>query len=144
MTGAGGRQIQPLRPVPLVRFTNVAGIPITELIDAETLDKIVDRTRKGGAEIVKYLKTGSAYYAPSSAVVEMVESILKDKKKVLPCAAYLEGEYGADGLFVGVPVKLGSKGIEKVYELPLEDDEKAAFKNSVDAVAELVKVIHAA
>jgi malate dehydrogenase len=130
--------------VPLVRFTNVAGIPITELIDAETLDKIVDRTRKGGAEIVKYLKTGSAYYAPSSAVVEMVESILKDKKKVLPCAAYLEGEYGADGLFVGVPVKLGSKGIEKVYELPLEDDEKAAFKNSVDAVAELVKVIHAA
>ena len=129
--------------VPLVRFTNVAGIPITELIDAETLDKIVDRTRNGGAEIVKYLKTGSAYYAPSSAAVEMVESILKDKKKVLPCAAYLEGEYGADGLFVGVPVKLGSKGIEKVYELPLEDDEKAAFQNSVDAVAELVKVIQA-
>ncbi len=130
--------------VPLVRFTNVAGIPITELIDAETLDKIVARTRTGGAEIVKYLKTGSAYYAPSSAVVEMVESILKDKKKILPCAAYLEGEYGANGLFVGVPVKLGSKGIEKVYELPLEPDEKAAFQNSVDAVAELVKVIHAA
>lgn len=130
--------------VPLVRFTNVAGIPITELIDADTLEKIVDRTRNGGAEIVKYLKTGSAYYAPSSAVVEMVESILKDKKKVLPCTAYLEGEYGVDGLFVGVPVKLGSKGIEKVYELPLEADEKAAFQNSVDAVAELVKVIQAA
>ena len=129
--------------VPLVRFTNVAGIPITELIDAETLDKIVDRTRKGGAEIVKYLKTGSAYYAPSSAVVEMVESILKDKKKVLPCAAYLEGEYGANGLFVGVPVKLGSRGIEKIFELPLLDEEKAAFQNSVDAVAELVKVLNA-
>ncbi|MCY4588638.1 MAG: malate dehydrogenase [Bryobacterales bacterium] len=128
--------------VPLVRFTNVAGIPVTELIDAETLDKIVDRTRNGGAEIVKYLKTGSAYYAPSSAVVEMVESILKDKKKVLPCAAYLEGEYGADGLFVGVPVKLGSRGIEKIYELPLVDEEKAAFRNSVDAVAELVKVLN--
>jgi malate dehydrogenase len=129
--------------VPLVRFTNVAGIPVTELIDAETLDKIVDRTRNGGAEIVKYLKTGSAYYAPSSAVVEMVESILKDKKKVLPCAAYLEGEYGADGLFVGVPVKLGSRGIEKIYELPLVDEEKVAFRNSVDAVVELVKVLNA-
>ncbi|MDA1311999.1 MAG: malate dehydrogenase [Acidobacteria bacterium] len=127
--------------VPLVRFTNVAGIPITELIDSETLDKIVDRTRNGGAEIVKYLKTGSAYYAPSSAVVEMVESILKDKKKILPCAAYLEGEYGANGLFVGVPVKLGSRGIEKVYELPLTDEEKVAFQKSVDSVAELVKVL---
>lgn len=130
--------------VPLVRFTNVAGIPITELIDQETLDKIVDRTRNGGAEIVKYLKTGSAFYAPSSAVVEMVESILKDKKKILPCAAYLEGEYGANGLFVGVPVKLGSRGIEKVYELPLADDEKVAFQKSVDSVAELVKVLDSA
>ncbi len=130
--------------VPLVRFTNVAGIPITELIDEDTLDKIVDRTRNGGAEIVKYLKTGSAFYAPSSAVVEMVESILKDKKKILPCAAYLEGEYGANGLFVGVPVKLGSRGIEKVYELPLTDDEKAAFQKSVDSVAELVKVLESA
>ncbi len=127
--------------VPLVRFTNVAGIPISELLDAETLDRIVDRTRKGGAEIVKYLKTGSAYYAPSSAVVEMVESILKDKKKVLPCAAYLEGEYGAQGLFVGVPVKLGSRGIEKIYELPLTADEESAFQKSTDAVAELVKVL---
>jgi malate dehydrogenase len=130
--------------VPLVRFTNVAGIPITELIDAETLEKIVDRTRNGGAEIVKYLKTGSAYYAPSSAAVEMVESILKDKKKILPCAAYLEGEYGANGLFVGVPVKLGSRGIEKIYELPLTAEEKAAFQKSVDSVAELVKVLESA
>ncbi len=130
--------------VPLVRFTNVAGIPISELIDSETLEKIVDRTRNGGAEIVKYLKTGSAYYAPSSAAVEMVESILKDKKKILPCAAYLEGEYGANGLFVGVPVKLGSRGIEKVYELPLTAEEKAAFQKSVDSVAELVKVLDSA
>ncbi|HUG82388.1 MAG TPA: malate dehydrogenase [Bryobacterales bacterium] len=130
--------------VPLVRFTNVAGIPISELLDAETLEKIVDRTRNGGAEIVKYLKTGSAYYAPSSAAVEMVESILKDKKKILPCAAYLEGEYGANGLFVGVPVKLGSRGIEKVYELPLTAEEKAAFQKSVDSVAELVKVLDSA
>ncbi len=127
--------------VPLVRFTNVAGIPITELLDAETLDKIVDRTRNGGAEIVKYLKTGSAYYAPSSSVVEMVESILKDKKKILPCAAYLEGEYGAHGVFVGVPVKLGSLGIEKIYELPLAGDEKAALDKSIGAVTELVSVL---
>ena len=129
--------------VPLVRFTNAAGIPISELIDAETLERIVDRTRNGGAEIVKYLKTGSAYYAPSSAVVEMVESILKDKKKVLPCAAYLEGEYGVNGLFVGVPVKLGSRGIEKIYELPLTAEEKAAFQKSTDAVTELVTVVDA-
>ncbi len=127
--------------VPLVRFTNVAGIPITELLDAETLDKIVDRTRNGGAEIVKYLKTGSAYYAPSSSVVEMVESILKDKKKILPCAAYLEGEYGAHGVFVGVPIKLGSLGIEKIYDLPLADDEKAALDKSINAVTELVSVL---
>ena len=127
--------------VPLVRFTNVAGIPITELLDAETLDKIVDRTRNGGAEIVKYLKTGSAYYAPSSCVVEMVESILKDKKKILPCAAYLEGEYGAHGVFVGVPIKLGSLGIEKIYDLPLAEDEKAALDKSINAVTELVSVL---
>ena len=127
--------------VPLVRYTSVAGIPITELLDAATLEKIVDRTRNGGAEIVKYLKTGSAYYAPSASVVEMVESILKDKKKVLPCTVYLEGEYGVDKLFVGVPVKLGARGIEKVYELPLEADEKAALKKSIDSVAELVKVL---
>lgn len=127
--------------VPLVRYTSVAGIPITDLLDAETLDKIVDRTRKGGAEIVKYLKTGSAYYAPSSAVVEMVESIIKDKKKVLPCAAYLEGEYGVSGLFVGVPVKLGSRGIEKIYELKLTADEQTALTKSAAAVEELVAVL---
>jgi malate dehydrogenase len=101
----------------------------------------VDRTRNGGAEIVKYLKTGSAYYAPSAAAVEMAESILKDKKKVLPCAAYLEGEYGINGLFVGVPVKLGSKGIEKIYEIQLTDAEKAMLKKSADSVQELVDVL---
>ena len=127
--------------VPLVRYTSVSGIPITDLLDAETLDKIVERTRKGGGEIVKYLKTGSAFYAPSSAVVEMVGSILKDKKKVLPCAAYLEGEYGINGLFVGVPVKLGARGIEKIYELNLNDEEGAALKNSADSVQELVDVL---
>ncbi|HEV1283655.1 MAG TPA: malate dehydrogenase, partial [Bryobacteraceae bacterium] len=100
--------------VPIVRLSSVSGIPLTELMDQATIDKLVDRTRTGGAEIVKYLKTGSAYYAPAAAAVEMVESILKDKKKVLPCAALLEGEYGVHGLFVGVPVKLGSKGIEKI------------------------------
>jgi len=127
--------------VPLVRYTSVAGIPITDILDAATIDQIVDRTRNGGAEIVKYLKTGSAYYAPSSSVVEMVESILKDKKKVLPCAAYLEGEYGVHGLFVGVPVKLGARGIEKIYEIKLLPDEKAALDKSRAAVEELVKVL---
>jgi malate dehydrogenase len=127
--------------VPLVRYTSVAGIPITDLLDAETLDKIVDRARKGGAEIVALLKTGSAFYAPAASTVEMVESILKDKKKVLPCAAYLEGEYGIDGLYVGVPCKLGAKGLEKIYELNLNDDEKAALRKSADAVEELVAVL---
>ena len=107
--------------VPLVRLSSVSGIPLTELMDQATLDRIVDRTRNGGAEIVKYLKTGSAYYAPSAAAVEMAESILKDKKKVLPCAAYLEGEYGINGLFVGVPVKLGALGIEQIYQIKLTD-----------------------
>src|SRR5262249_8377044 len=102
--------------VPLTRYSTVAGIPIPELMDAATLDKLVQRTRDGGAEIVKYLKTGSAYYAPSAAVTEMVEAILKDKKKILPCAAYLDGEYGIKGLYVGVPVKLGAKGIEQIIE----------------------------
>jgi malate dehydrogenase len=127
--------------VPLVRLSSVSGIPLTELMDQATIDRIVDRTRNGGAEIVKYLKTGSAYYAPSAAAVEMAESILKDKKKVLPCAAYLEGEYGIKGLFVGVPVKLGSKGIEKIYEIQLTDAEKAMLKKSADAVQELVDVL---
>jgi len=127
--------------VPLVRLSGVSGIPLTELMDQATIDKIVDRTRNGGAEIVKYLKTGSAYYAPSAAAVEMAESILKDKKKVLPCAAYLEGEYGINGLYVGVPVKLGAGGIEKIYEIQLTADEKAMLKKSADAVQELVDVL---
>jgi malate dehydrogenase len=127
--------------VPIVRLSSVSGIPLTELMDQATLDALVTRTRNGGAEIVKYLKTGSAYYAPSAAAVEMVESILKDKKKVLPCAALLEGEYGVNGLFVGVPVKLGSKGIEKIYEIKLTDEEKAMLAKSAAAVEELVGVL---
>jgi malate dehydrogenase len=110
-------------------------------MDQATIDRIVDRTRNGGAEIVKYLKTGSAYYAPSAAATEMVEAILKDKKKILPCAAYLEGEYGINGLYVGVPCKLGSKGIEQIVEIKLTDDEKAALQKSADSVKELVGVI---
>src|SRR5258706_5383337 len=127
--------------VPLVRLSNVAGIPLTELMDQATIDRIVNRTANGGAEIVKYLKTGSAYYAPSAAAVEMAESILKDKKKVLPCAAYLEGEYGINGLFVGVPVKLGAGGVEKIYEVNLTDEETAKLHKSADAVKELVDVL---
>lgn len=127
--------------VPLVRLTSVSGIPLTELMPQDRIDAIVNRTRNGGAEIVKYLKTGSAYYAPSAATVEMVESILKDKKKVLPCAALLEGEYNVNGLFVGVPVKLGSLGIEKIYELQLSADEQAMLDKSVGAVKELVEVL---
>jgi len=128
--------------VPLPRYSTVAGIPITELMDKATLDRIVQRTRDGGAEIVKHLKTGSAYYAPSAAVAEMVEAILKDKKKILPCAAYLNGEYGIHGLFVGVPVKLGAKGIEQIIEITLTPDEKAALEKSVAAVKELIAVIN--
>src|SRR5881296_74181 len=127
--------------VPLPRYSTVAGIPITELMDAATVERLVQRTRDGGAEIVKYLKTGSAYYAPSAAVTEMVEAILKDKKKILPCAAYLEGEYGIKGLFVGVPVKLGAKGIEQIIEIKLTPDEKAGLEKSAAAVRELVGVI---
>jgi malate dehydrogenase len=127
--------------VPLVRYTHVAGIPITDLLDADTLAKIVQRTRDGGAEIVKLLGAGSAYYAPSAAVVEMVDAILNDKKKILPCAAYLEGEYGIKGLFVGVPCKLGASGIEQIFEVKLTPDDLAALKKSADAVRELVEVI---
>src|SRR3989440_300859 len=127
--------------VPLPRYSTVAGIPITELMDAATVARLVQRTRDGGAEIVKYLKTGSAYYAPSAAVTEMVEAILKDKKKILPCAAYLEGEYGIRGLFVGVPVKLGARGIEQIIEIKLTTEEKAALDRSAAAVKELVAVI---
>jgi len=128
--------------VPLPRYSTVAGIPITELIAKEKLDKIVQRTRDGGAEIVKFLKTGSAYYAPSAATTEMIEAILKDKKKILPCAAYLDGEYGIKGLFVGVPVKLGAKGIEQIIEIKLSPEEKAALDKSAAAVKELVTVIN--
>ncbi len=128
--------------VPLPRYSTVAGIPVTELIDKAVLDKIVQRTRDGGAEIVKYLKTGSAYYAPSAAIAEMVEAILKDKKKILPCAAYLTGEYGINGLFVGVPVKLGAKGIEQIIEIKLTAEEKAALDKSAAAVKELIAVIN--
>ena len=128
--------------VPLPRYSTVAGIPITELMDKATLDRIVQRTRDGGAEIVKHLKTGSAYYAPSAAATEMVEAILKDKKKILPCAAYLNGEYGIHGLFVGVPVKLGAKGIEQIIEIKLTAEEKAALDKSAAAVKELIAVIN--
>jgi malate dehydrogenase len=127
--------------VPLVRFTNVSGIPLSELTDSATIDRLVQRTRDGGAEIVKYLKTGSAYYAPAASTVEMVESILKDKKKVLPCAVCLDGEYGIRGLFVGVPVKLGKQGVEKIYEVRLDASEQAALQKSAAAVQELVSVL---
>jgi malate dehydrogenase len=127
--------------VPLPRYSTVAGIPITELIAPDRLEQLVQRTRDGGAEIVKYLKTGSAYYAPSAAAVEMVEAILKDKKKILPCAAYLQGEYGITGLYVGVPCKLGAKGLEQIIQIKLTAEEQAALQKSADAVKELCTVI---
>ena len=127
--------------VPLARYSTVAGIPITELIEAGRLEEIVQRTRDGGAEIVKYLKTGSAFYAPSAATVEMVEAILKDKKKILPCAAYLQGEYGISGYYIGVPCKLGAKGLEQIIEIKLTAEEDAALKKSAEAVKELCAVI---
>jgi malate dehydrogenase len=127
--------------VPLSRYSTMAGIPITELIEPARLKELETRTANGGAEIVKHLKTGSAYYAPSAAAVEMVEAILKDKKKILPCAAYLEGEYGISGLYVGVPCKLGAKGIEKIIEIKLTAEEKAALDKSAAAVKELCTVI---
>jgi malate dehydrogenase len=127
--------------VPVTRLSNVSGIPLEDLIEKTRLEEIVNRTRTGGAEIVKYLKTGSAYYAPAAAAAEMVESILKDKKKVLPCAVLLEGEYGIHGLFVGVPVKLGSNGIEKIYEIKLTAEEKAMLDKSAAAVKELIDIL---
>ena len=127
--------------VPLVRLSSVSGIPLSDLIPADRLNAIVDRTKNGGAEIVKYLKTGSAFYAPAAAAVEMADSILKDKKKVLPCAALLEGEYGINGLFVGVPCKLGSTGIEQIYQIKLTGEETAALHKSAASVKELVDVI---
>src|SRR5881275_1379655 len=123
--------------VPLPRYSTVAGIPITDLLSKEAIDRIVQRTRDGGAEIVGYLKT-SAWYAPASAIVEMVDAILKDRKKILPCAVYLEGEYGINGLYVGVPAKLGERGIEQVIEISLTLEERAALQKSAAAVKELV------
>ncbi len=123
--------------VPLPRYSTVAGIPITELLPKDRLEALVTRTANGGAEIVGLLKTGSAYYAPAASVVEMVEAILKDKKKILPCTAYLEGEYGVKGLFVGVPVKLGRRGIEQILQITLSPDESAGLQRSAAAVREL-------
>src|SRR5580704_17486082 len=127
--------------VPLVRYSTVAGIPLPALLPKERIDAIVERTRKGGAEIVNRLKTGSAYYAPSAAAVEMVEAILKDKKKILPCAVYLDGEYGIKGLFVGVPVKLGAGGAEEIIQIKLTAEENAALQKSSASVRELVNVL---
>ena len=124
--------------VPLPRYSTVGGVPITELMSAERIDALVERTRNGGAEVVALLKTGSAYYAPAASVVEMVEAILRDRRRILPCAAYLRGEYGIDGLYVGVPIVLGNGGMEKVIEISLTDDERAAFNRSAESVRELL------
>ncbi len=127
--------------VPIARYTTVSGIPVSHFIPQERLEEIIDRTRKGGGEIVKYLKTGSAYYAPSLAVAEMVESIVKDKKKILPCAAYLEGEYGINGIYFGVPIKLGANGVEEIIEIDLTDEEKEMIKNSEAAVRAVIDLL---
>src|SRR5881628_531270 len=127
--------------VPLISYTTVSGIPVTQLLDRKTLDKIVERTRNGGAEIVAFLKTGSAYYAPSSAVVQMAEAIVRDQKRILPCAAWLQGEYGLSGMYCGVPCKLGSKGLEKIVEVKLTPDEQAALKKSAEAVKETMAAV---
>ena len=127
--------------VPLVRYSYAGGIPLETLISAERLEEIVDRTRKGGAEIVNLLGNGSAYYAPAASLVEMAEAILKDQKRVLPSIAYLEGEYGLDGIYIGVPTVLGAGGIEKIIELELTEDEKAALANSAESVKAVMKVL---
>jgi malate dehydrogenase len=127
--------------VPLPRYSTVAGIPITELMSEERIEALVDRTRNGGAEIVGLLKSGSAYYAPASAAVEMAESIIRDKKKILPCAVYLQGEYGLNDMFIGVPVKLGAGGVEEIIEITLTADEKSALQKSAAAVQELKDVL---
>jgi len=130
--------------VPLVRYTTVGGIPISELLPKDKIEQLVTRTRQGGGEIVALLKAGSAYYAPSAAITQMVEAILLDKKRVLPCCAYLEGEYGIRGLCVGVPVKLGARGLEQIIEIKLTNEEKAALQRSVQSVKELVEVMRKA
>jgi malate dehydrogenase len=127
--------------VPLISYTSVSGIPVTQLIDKAKLDAIVDRTRNGGAEIVKHLKTGSAYYAPSAGAVQMAEAIVNDQKRILPCAAWLEGEYGMKGLFLGVPCKLGRKGLERVIEVELTAEERAALQRSAEAVREPMSAV---
>jgi len=127
--------------VPLISYTSVSGIPVTQLMDKGKLDAIVDRTRNGGAEIVKHLKTGSAYYAPSAGAVQMAEAIVNDQKRILPCAAWLEGEYGMKGLFLGVPCKLGRKGLERVIEVELTADERAALEKSAEAVREPMRAV---
>jgi len=127
--------------VPLPRYSTVASIPLPDLLSKERIDAIIERTRNGGIEIVNLLKTGGAYYAPSAAVVQMVEAILKDQKKILPCAVYLEGEYGIRGVFVGVPVKLGARGVEQIIEITLTAEEHAALQQSAAAVRELVNVL---
>ena len=127
--------------VPLISYTSVSGITITQLIDKGKLDAIVDRTRNGGAEIVKHLKTGSAYYAPSAGAVQMAEAIVNDQKRILPCAAWLEGEYGMNGLYLGVPCKLGRKGLERVIEVELTADERTALEKSAEAVREPMRAV---
>src|SRR2546427_4006466 len=127
--------------VPLISYTTVSGIPVRQLLDQATLDKIVERTRNGGAEIVAFLKTGSAYYAPSAATAQMVEAIVRDKKRILPCAAWLQGEYGVSGVYCGVPVKLGRKGLEKILEVELTVDEKGALKKSAEAVKQTMAAV---
>jgi malate dehydrogenase len=124
--------------VPIPSCTSVGGIPVTQLIDHKRLEEIIDRTRNGGAEIVSLLKTGSAYYAPAAATTQMVEAIVRDQKRLIPCAAYCDAQYGVGGYYVGVPVILGASGVERIIELELSPDERAAFQNSVDAVKQLV------
>ncbi|MFW6159992.1 MAG: malate dehydrogenase [Acidobacteriota bacterium] len=127
--------------VPIARYTSISGIPLTHFLPQDKIDAIVERTRKGGGEIVKYLKTGSAYYAPSLAVTEMVESIIRDKKKILPCAAYLEGEYGITDLYFGVPIKLGANGVEEIIEIELIQEEEEMIRNSEEAVRSVIKIL---
>jgi malate dehydrogenase len=127
--------------VPLLRYTTVSGIPITELLSKERLENLIRRTRNGGAEIVSLLKTGSAYFAPSAAIVEMVEAIIRDQKKILPCAVLCQGEYGVDNLFVGVPAKLGRRGVEEIVQIRLSADEEKAFRKSVETVRELCRQV---
>ena len=127
--------------VPLVSYTSVSGIPLTQLLSQDRIDALIERTRKGGAEIVGYLKTGSAYYAPSAAAVQMVEAIVQNRKRILPCAAYLQGEYGESDIFLGVPCKLGEGGLQEILEVDLTDDEKAALAKSADAVRGTIEVV---